>query len=245
MTCNCEPLAVTLVRARLWPATPHHPKYAFTFNLLDLAESMLLECQVALRDFCNALYFRSPHPVLQVSNGSYQTNVFWVIGFHLCREEMYILPWSMLSKNTGKSPYAVTDMYDYKWPDRFFKHDSRHLSHLLGGSDSGNVCPACPKVGSYSTPTCTIYTMYMIIGRWKNSVLNRCLVWTSSKKVSWKKFQTTCSWWRVFLWSRSCWWICKHFQDHQSKCTGKWGCCSLLLCVVVYTFNAYRSAVNF
>ena len=64
--CNCESLAVTLVRAQLWPATPHHPKRAFTFKLLDLAESLLLECQVALRDFCNALYFRSPYPVFQV-----------------------------------------------------------------------------------------------------------------------------------------------------------------------------------
>ena len=71
MCCNCEPLAVTLIRAQLWPATPHYPNFTFSFKLLDLAESLLLECQVALRDFCNALYFRSPHPTLQVKYSSF------------------------------------------------------------------------------------------------------------------------------------------------------------------------------
>ena len=43
--CDCEPLAVTLVKAHLWPATPQYPKFAFTFKFLDLAEALLLECQ--------------------------------------------------------------------------------------------------------------------------------------------------------------------------------------------------------
>ena len=30
--CNCEPLAVTLVRAQLWPATPHLPRLVFSFS---------------------------------------------------------------------------------------------------------------------------------------------------------------------------------------------------------------------
>ena len=64
--CNCEALAVTLVRANLWPATPHYPRYAFSFHLLDLAESLLLECHVALKDFCEALYFRCPLPPSKV-----------------------------------------------------------------------------------------------------------------------------------------------------------------------------------
>ena len=66
-TCNCEPLAVTLARARLWPATPSNPRFAFTFELLDLAEAFLLECQVATRDYCQALQFRNPFPKLKVS----------------------------------------------------------------------------------------------------------------------------------------------------------------------------------
>ena len=64
--CSCEPLAVTLVRAKLWPATPHYPKYAYSFKLLDLAESLLLECQVALKDFCQALYFLCPYSIKKV-----------------------------------------------------------------------------------------------------------------------------------------------------------------------------------
>ena len=64
--CDCEPLPITLVRARLWPATPTYPKYAFTFSLLDWAEALLLECHVSLMDFCSALYFRCPYPVTKV-----------------------------------------------------------------------------------------------------------------------------------------------------------------------------------
>ena len=60
--CDCEPLAVTLIRAKFWPATPHSPRLVFPFSLLDWAESLLLECQVSLKDFCTALYFRCPCP---------------------------------------------------------------------------------------------------------------------------------------------------------------------------------------
>lgn len=65
--CGCEPLGVTLVRAQLWPASPAHPRYAFSFSLLDWAESLLLECQVALKDFCQALSFRCPYRTTEVS----------------------------------------------------------------------------------------------------------------------------------------------------------------------------------
>lgn len=57
--CACEPLPVTLCRAELWPATPTNPHYAFSFGLLEWAEALLLEAQVALKDFCNSLKFRS------------------------------------------------------------------------------------------------------------------------------------------------------------------------------------------
>lgn len=66
MCCQCEPLTVTMVRARLWPASPQRPTVAFTFELLDWAEALLLECQVALKDFCKALYFKCPHLVAKV-----------------------------------------------------------------------------------------------------------------------------------------------------------------------------------
>ncbi len=58
--CDCEPLAVTLSRARLWAATPVHPQFCFSFELLDWMEALLLECQVALKDFSSALKYRNP-----------------------------------------------------------------------------------------------------------------------------------------------------------------------------------------
>ena len=51
---------MTLVRAELWPATPTSPKFAFSFALLDWAESLLLEAQVSLKDFCNWASEASP-----------------------------------------------------------------------------------------------------------------------------------------------------------------------------------------
>ena len=64
--CNCEPLAITLARAQLWPASPHNPRYAFSFAVLDWAESLMVECQVALKDFCNALKLLCPFHLLKV-----------------------------------------------------------------------------------------------------------------------------------------------------------------------------------
>ena len=61
MYCQCEPLVITMIRAQLWPATAQRPHLAFTFGLLDWAEALLLECQVALKDLCKALCFRCPH----------------------------------------------------------------------------------------------------------------------------------------------------------------------------------------
>ena len=42
--CACEPMVLTIVRARIWPSIPQRPNLAFTFYLLDWAESLLLEC---------------------------------------------------------------------------------------------------------------------------------------------------------------------------------------------------------
>ena len=50
-----------MVRVRLWPSSPSHPLTAYTFELLDWMEALLFECQVALKDFCSALYFKCPH----------------------------------------------------------------------------------------------------------------------------------------------------------------------------------------
>ena len=65
-SCACEPLIITMVRARICPSTPQRPHLAFTFDLLDWAEALLLECQVALKDFCKALYLKCPHLVKKV-----------------------------------------------------------------------------------------------------------------------------------------------------------------------------------
>ena len=57
-----------MVRARLWPATPQYPRLAFCFELLDWAEALLLECQVALKDLCKAIQFKCPHLATKVNS---------------------------------------------------------------------------------------------------------------------------------------------------------------------------------
>ena len=61
-TCAC---AVTKVRAHIWPSSPQHP--AFSFDIFDWAESLLLECQVLVEDFCKAIQFKCQHLVMRVS----------------------------------------------------------------------------------------------------------------------------------------------------------------------------------
>lgn len=145
--CDCEPLAVALVRARLWPASPRFPKYAFSFDLLDWAEALLLECQVSLKDFCNALYFRCPYSVDKVI-AVILCYSFFHIFYCLVSEERYIFMFNWLIWRISVIfqlffSNIIVVMFIYS---RFFKHELRHLSYLSTDLDNGNVCPACPKV---------------------------------------------------------------------------------------------------
>ena len=105
MHCQCEPLVVTMVRAQLWPSTTHHPHLAFTFELLDWAEVLLLECQVALKDLCKALSFRCP----RLSSKVYLCTLFWkwcftFDAFHY-RGRISTHQWLMHLRNTGLEIY--------------------------------------------------------------------------------------------------------------------------------------------
>ena len=88
--CDCESLAVTLIRAKFWTATPHSPRLVFPFSLLDWAESLLLECQVFLKDFCTALYFHCPYPSPKASiNVHYIITGYECSNFFLQRRNVY------------------------------------------------------------------------------------------------------------------------------------------------------------
>ena len=71
-TCKCEPFAVSLARLRMWPTSSKQPTYALSFDLLDWMETMLLECQVSLNDFCKALNNKLPKYVIV----SYLLNIY-------------------------------------------------------------------------------------------------------------------------------------------------------------------------
>ena len=62
--CSCYNEAVTLIKLGFFPATPKQLEVAFQFQLLDLLEALLLECQVAIKDFTNALECQTNCPLL-------------------------------------------------------------------------------------------------------------------------------------------------------------------------------------
>ena len=55
--CPCEEKAITLIRCQYWPGTPHNPHIAFSFNLMNMLKALLLQCQVAVQDFTQAMTY--------------------------------------------------------------------------------------------------------------------------------------------------------------------------------------------
>lgn len=66
MFCHCFGEVDTLLHFELFPATPKRPTVAFSFQLLDYLEALLLECQVAVSDFIGALQILSSSPFVKV-----------------------------------------------------------------------------------------------------------------------------------------------------------------------------------
>ena len=66
MFCSCETEVETLLRARLFPATPKLPQLVFTFEFMDWLEALMLECHVSTYDFVGAVGFLTDTRLLQV-----------------------------------------------------------------------------------------------------------------------------------------------------------------------------------
>ena len=64
--CSCHSEAQSLTKLGFFPSSPTRPTVAFQFQLLDILESLVLECQVPLKDFLAALTCYSTVPFLQV-----------------------------------------------------------------------------------------------------------------------------------------------------------------------------------
>jgi len=66
--CPCEENAVTLIKCQYWPGTSLNPKIAFSFELLDMLQALLLECQVAMQDFTQAMAYIIKAKIFDVCN---------------------------------------------------------------------------------------------------------------------------------------------------------------------------------
>ena len=64
--CPCEGIVVALIKFRYWPGSPVNPLIAFSFDLLDMLEALLLECQVAVQGFTQALSYLIKSKTFQV-----------------------------------------------------------------------------------------------------------------------------------------------------------------------------------
>lgn len=100
--CSCVEDAVTLVHLQYWPATPTQPSTAFSFQLLDWLEAILLECQVSLSDISAAMEFLHSSRISEVFNC-----IVLLLNLHTtllhCRSDTrnFTLVLSMHLKNTG------------------------------------------------------------------------------------------------------------------------------------------------
>jgi len=56
--CSCEGKSVTLIRHRLWPASPCFPKIAFHFDFMEFIRSVRIECHASVHSLCGSLAIR-------------------------------------------------------------------------------------------------------------------------------------------------------------------------------------------
>jgi len=64
--CECEAPPVTLRRFGLWAATPTEPRVAYTIDILQWAEALMLTSHVSLSSFLEAIRFRSGKMSIEV-----------------------------------------------------------------------------------------------------------------------------------------------------------------------------------
>ena len=86
--CDCEEDAVTLVKLKLWPGSTTRPTVAFHFKLMELAETLLLECHVSLRKFCDALGIltkSSTLPMWVCCAFHFNIHFNWYCPYHVCK----------------------------------------------------------------------------------------------------------------------------------------------------------------
>ncbi len=55
--CKCKNDSLRIMELGYWPASPSRPVLAFSFSFLDWLEALLLECQIAVNDYCDAVEF--------------------------------------------------------------------------------------------------------------------------------------------------------------------------------------------
>lgn len=76
------------MRLRYWPGTPSRPLIAFSFDLMDWMEVLLLECQVAVQDFTTALELKIREKFQQVSMYTCICFVSTIMYYLLCLDAM-------------------------------------------------------------------------------------------------------------------------------------------------------------
>jgi len=115
------------------------PRLAFSFDLLDWVEALLLECQVAVKEFCGALFFKCPYIIQKVFTMCLEREGHTIV-MHMLTPQ-----WLMQLKNIGKPFSTQLLMSHLVWTIfRFIKQELRNPSFLCENLDRGNVCPACP-----------------------------------------------------------------------------------------------------
>lgn len=78
--CKCKSDSLRIMEFGYWPASPS-PVLAFSFLFLDWLEALLLECQVAVNDYSDAVEFLLKDKMKTVSNN---TKAFFSTHMYIC-----------------------------------------------------------------------------------------------------------------------------------------------------------------
>ena len=52
--CNCESIAATMMRYKIWPSTPCEPRVAFHMDFMETLRAFMMESQVSVTGFWRA-----------------------------------------------------------------------------------------------------------------------------------------------------------------------------------------------
>ena len=129
-----------LVGLKLWPGTPHSPNIAFSFSLMELVQTLILECQVSLLDVAKMIDTLSP---VQRNEVHVHIELIFkhchIFSLNFRIKSLFISFWHNLFLIIGK--YNFECFYYFVYISILYRAYKRKISQEVLMEDL--ACPAC------------------------------------------------------------------------------------------------------